>query len=64
MGGYGSTLVQEVTCAGSVALGALNCLTSYWHGAKANKMDDNAGGERSKEAGVEAGAPFKVQAKL
>jgi hypothetical protein len=47
MGGYGSTLVQGVTRARSVALEALDWLTSYWHGAKANEMDDSAGGERS-----------------
>lgn len=64
MGGYGSALAQGVTRAGSVAGEASSWLTSYWRGATSSRVDDNAEGERSQEAGVKADMPLKVKAKL
>jgi hypothetical protein len=46
MGGYGSPLVQGLTRAGSVVLGASPWLNSHMHGREPSKVDDAAVGER------------------
>ncbi len=63
MGGYGSALVQGGTRAGSAAVLVSDWLHSLWYGAESSRAKDNAGGETSQEAEVEANAPLKLKAK-